>query len=85
MSSMVQLNEQEQLCKDINKKLAASGYNQRLKSVKVRKYDGTNEKGMNATEISYEFEKATFVDHSITWANIFVSRLLSEFLDSSGV
>jgi len=68
---------------DINKKLAANGYDQKLKSIKIRKYEESTLSGMRSTEISHEFEKGSFIEREILQANLFVSRLLREFLESN--
>ena len=73
--------EADQLRNEINQKLIASGYSPKLKSVRIRKYDGSPQAGVTSIEISDEFEKGHLSETEITRANLFVSRLVREVLD----
>ena len=73
--------EADQLRNEINQKPIASGYSPELKSVRIRKYDGSPQAGVTSIEISDEFEKGHLSETEITRANLFVSRLVREVLD----
>jgi hypothetical protein len=75
--------EADQLRNEINQKLAANGYNPKLKSINIRKYGGTSRAGMTSVEISHEFEKMHLSETEMSRANLFVCRLIREALDST--
>jgi hypothetical protein len=74
--------QEDQLRDEINQKLVANGYNPKLKSIRVHKYNGSSQAGVTSIEISHEFEKGYLSETEITRANLFVSRLIREVLDS---
>ena len=73
--------EADQLRNEINQKPIASGYSPELKSIRIRKYDGSPQAGVTSIEISHEFENGHLSETEITRANLFVSRLVREVLD----
>ena len=66
---------------EINQKLLANGYNPKLKSISIRKYEGSSQAGVTSVEISHEFEKMHLSETEMGRANLFVSRLIREVLD----
>ena len=66
---------------EINQKLLANGYNPKLKSLSIRKYEGNSQAGVTSVEISHEFEKMHLSEAEMGRANLFVSRLIREVLD----
>lgn len=73
--------EEGKLRDEINQKLLANGYNPKLKSINIRKYEGNSQAGVNSVEISHEFEKMHLSETEMSRANLFVSRLIREVLD----
>lgn len=71
-----------QLRDEINQKLIANGYNPKLKSIHIHEYGRSTQTGVTSMEISHEFEKGSLSETEITRANLFVSRLIREVLDS---
>ena len=66
---------------EINQKLLANGYNPKLKSINIRKYEGNSQAGVTSVEISHEFEKMRLSETEMSRANLFVSRIIREVLD----
>ena len=75
--------EADQLRDQVNQKLAANGYIPKLKSTNIRKYEELTKAGMTSIEISHEFEKMYLSETEMSRANLFVSRLIREVLDST--
>lgn len=72
----------DQLRDEINQKLATNGYGPKLKAIRIRKYEGSSQAGVTSIEISHEFEKEHLPETEVARANLFVSRLIREVLDS---